>query len=155
MLDGKAHCAVDMVFPFVAWFTGKSKRFGADHDLNEMSVQFFDLEYKVLVSHREIRWVDKELLKLRSQTEELKHIFHRVSAMRCTSVMYTLKFHLFDHLVGGLKKFESMSFTDAALFEHSDVPAKHHIPNEILTAVDEKTRDCAEYGKRGVKDGRN
>lgn len=61
---------------------------------------------------------------LRSEITELKRVFEGEFASQCVSSLYTLKFHLLNHFLDDLERFESLSFTDAAPFEHFEVLLK-------------------------------
>lgn len=73
---------------------------------------------KVLVDYRGAQLVEEELSGLRYEIEEYKRPVHRVPALHCTSGLYMVRCHLQDHLVQDLERFESMSCTDEASFEH-------------------------------------
>lgn len=113
-----------MVFPFVASLTDRSNTFEASIDRIEMMVHYIDSWNKLLVDHKKVQWVEEGLSKLRSLTKELKHTSESVFAPHCTSVMYSFKFHLPNHLVLDSKRFGSKSFTDAASFKHFEMLTK-------------------------------
>lgn len=71
----KNHYVADMVSPFVASFTESSVGLEANRDLTRISVQYVDIITKMLVHHREMQWVERELSKLQSETEEFKSFF--------------------------------------------------------------------------------
>lgn len=84
-VGGEELYAVDMVFPFVASLTDRSMGFEANGDLTQMIVQCTDIVTEILVHHREARWVEIALPRLRSETEGLKLVARRVFALHCTA----------------------------------------------------------------------
>lgn len=52
------------------------------------------------------------------ETKAFKSVDRRVYAAQCRSGVCTLEVHFSSHLFKDLKRFSSISFTDAALFEH-------------------------------------
>lgn len=88
MLGGKDHYAIDMVFLFVALFTDRSNGSEANCDLTRVNVQYIDTENKMVVDRREVRRVERELVQLRSEIEDLKRAVRKAFAPHCTSGLY-------------------------------------------------------------------
>lgn len=89
-----------------------------------MNVQYLDIKNKVVEDRGEVRWVEKKLSRLGSDTEKSKRFDQRRSAPHSTSVLYNLRFDLLNHLVKDLERSGSLSCTDAATLEHFDVLAR-------------------------------
>lgn len=107
-----------MVFPFVASIFDGSAAFEANYDMTQINVQYLGTVKKVLVDHREVQCVQKELSRLWSETGKIKLAFQKVFAKYCRSGLYNLKFGLLDHLVKDVERFEIISFTGAAPLDH-------------------------------------
>lgn len=65
--------------------------------------------------------VDGGVMKITSEIEQFRRIVERVFASHYPFGLYTLQFHLLDHLVEDLEKFASISFTDPRPFEHFNI----------------------------------
>lgn len=140
MLEGKDYYAVDMVFPFVAAFIDRSLGFEEKCELTRMNVLYIEIINKVLVDHRDRRWREGELLRLRGEIREFKSVVEGAFASHCPSGLYTLKYHLLDHLVEDLERFGSISFMDAGPFEHFNVVIKQSYrmtSRRLTTRMDE------------------
>lgn len=105
MLEGKKHYSVNTVFPFVASFIDGSIRLEANDDLTSVNVLCTDTVNKVLVDHRDVRWVRGRHSRLKFEIKEFKRVFQKVFVPRCTSGSHTLQFHVLDHLVADLERF--------------------------------------------------
>lgn len=67
-----------------------------------MILEYIDTVSKKLEDHRENRWVEGELSKLLSVTEEFKRVPQRLFVPHSMSGWYTIKFQLrlFDRVLG-------------------------------------------------------
>lgn len=91
-----------------------------------------------------MQWVVKELSTLRFEIKNLKRFVQNSFAPHRTSGLCTLKHHLVDQLVEGLERFKSMSFTDAASFEHFNVQIKQlsgTMSQRLSTRMQETTQN--------------
>lgn len=78
----------------------------------------------MLVSHSKVRWVERKLSKLWSETKMFKRAVQTFLPVHCTSRLHNLEFLLPDHSVRYLGSFSSILFTGTAPFEHFGVPAR-------------------------------
>lgn len=65
-----------------------------------------------------------KMSELQCRIEEFKKLLVRTFYERCKSVLYTLKFHLRDHVVDSLRGFRTLSVLDVSLFEQNNVHTK-------------------------------
>lgn len=158
VLKGTDDFAVDMVFPFSASFIDRCMGIGASCDFTQMNVQCADIVTKVPVDHREVRWKERKLSKLRSQTEKFKRVITRVAAPHCTSGLYTLSLSFFNHLVRDLDRSGSKQPTDVASFKLFNVSIRQpyrKTSQKISARVEETTQDmksaCAECKELSIE----
>lgn len=85
---------------------------------------YTEMVLDVLLDQRGGGLVKNELVRLRSGIWKLQSVVERTFAAQCSSGSFTLKSHIRDHLLHDSEKFESLSFMDAGLFEHSNVLMK-------------------------------
>lgn len=64
------------------------------------------------------------MVLLRKGLRELKGRTACVFVIRCKSGLFTMKFHLSDHLSEDLDKVRSVSFLDASAYEHVSIVFK-------------------------------
>lgn len=65
-----------------------------------------------------MHWPVREPSKSQSKNAKLKRISQTAFALRCRLDLYTLKFHLSDHPLEDLERFENVSFIDAMHLKH-------------------------------------
>lgn len=114
-----------MAFSFTAFFNDKSLHFEERCKLTRMSVQYIKILNKVLVDHSDEIWNKGELMTLRSEIEEVKRVAVRILASNCSTGLYSIKFHPWNHLMEELQELETIYFTDATPYEHFNVLTKH------------------------------
>lgn len=77
MLERTDHYAVDIVLPSVESLTDRSTGSEANCRQNQMILQCIDSVIEMLMDPREVRRVERELLRLRSQIEHLRRVFQK------------------------------------------------------------------------------
>lgn len=118
MLKGKICYGADMIFPFFALPVDRSFGLQAHCEKNEMTLQYTDITTRERVDCWSVYWSEWTLLALWSETEGHNRVVHKVYALHCLFGFFALLFHLVGHLLDELEWLESISFTEARLFEH-------------------------------------
>ena len=142
MLEGKDYRNVDFVFPFVAAFIDRITQ-ESNGDLTTIHVL-----YSELLRHLSSVVYNKGLTKSRLQTlrtlvQSLKKNSNDFFSRFVEKGLYTLKFHLLDHLPEDIEKYASLSFTDASPFEQYNAVLKQfyrQTSKRIGTALDETVK---------------
>lgn len=76
---------------------------------------------KLLFDHNRIVCTVDELASLQPEISKVKTVVERMFGPHCPSALFTLTFHLLHHVKADLERFGSLSFRNAASFEHFSV----------------------------------
>ncbi len=124
MLEGKDYRNVDYVFPFICSFIDKITQ------QDSASLTSIHVKYSSLLHQLESE-IDSKGLTLR-RLQSLRRTIHDLKTSTSNFFkayvqhgLFTLKFHLLDHLADDLKKFSSLSYLDASPFEQYNAVLKH------------------------------
>lgn len=112
-----------MVFPFIAAFIDRVTGYGASPVHTSILVSYSDI-VNDFVTDSKTGWSISELADLRSAIANLKT--QMVAAHKGTSPtgLFSLKFHLLDHLCDDLEMFKIVAFLDASPFESYNILIK-------------------------------
>lgn len=123
-MDERSYYAVDKVVLFVASFVDRSFGFVERCSWKRVNVFYAKKVKKLLFDHNGEAWAAEERAGLRLETLRLNTDLERLFTPHCLSGLYALSFYLSDHVVEDLERFESLSFTVAAPFEHYNLFSK-------------------------------
>lgn len=87
-------------------------------DFSWLNALYTGMLHNVLFDHRDRSWVEGELMSLRSKIWEFRIVVENMFVLHCSSKIFTLSFHLFDHAVENLDRIGSFQFGIAGLVEH-------------------------------------
>ena len=139
MLEGKDYRNVDFVFPFIAAFIDRITQ-ETKADLTSIHVLYSDLLHHLSVEVDNKGLNKPRLERLRKLVQSLKKSSSEFFSRFVDKGLYTLKFHLLDHLPEDIEKYASLSFTDASPFEQYNAVLKQfyrQTSKRIGTALDE------------------
>ena len=125
MLEGKDYRNLDYVFPFVAAFIDRVT--GCEEGgITTVHTVYSNLPF-ILFTEVEQHGVSHiEGLKIGALIKRLKKECKRVFDPYVQKGLYTLKFHLLDHLVEDLLKYGSLDYLSAGPYEYYNTVVKKH-----------------------------
>lgn len=125
MLEGKDYKTLDYVFPFVAAFVDRIT--GCQRDgITAVHTLYSEL-LKILFDDVETYGLgNDEADKVEYMIDHLKKECKKVFGPYVEKGMYTLKFHLLDHLVPDLKRYGSLDVLDGGPYEYFNTVVKLH-----------------------------
>ena len=146
MLEGKDFRKLDTVFPFVASFVDTVT--GSDSG----AITNVHTQYTEII--RDLEMIDKTtgvtkviLGVLSSKIESFKRQTVQLFEPYVDTGLFTLKFHLLDHLVEDLSKFTSLDFLNAGPYEYYNTKIKQSYrktSKRKATAMDETVKNINE-----------
>ena len=146
MLEGKDYRNLDTVFPFVASFldTVTGSKSG---DLTTVHTLYTELVRTLEVIDKRTGVTQEILQVLATKIERFKHQTVKLFEPYVDNGLFTLKFHLLDHLVEDLSKFASLDFLSAGPYEYYNTKIKksyRKTSKRRATAMEETVKDLGE-----------
>jgi len=124
MLEGKNYRAVDMVFPFLAAFFDRAVGFSQDPSFTALNTMYTDIMVCVLHDYPRSGISSEDVEDLGNRVLQFKEAVIAFFGDYCDKGVFTLKFHLLDHMVDDLRRFGSLSVLDASAYEHFNTDIK-------------------------------
>lgn len=125
MLEGKDYRNLDYVFPFVAAFIDRVT--GCEEGgITTVHTVYSYLLFRLFTEVEQHGISHIEALKIRASIKRLKKECKRVFDPYVQKGLYTLKFHLLDHLVEDLLKYGSLDYLNAGPYEYYNTVVKKH-----------------------------
>lgn len=125
MLEGKDYRNLDYVFPFVAAFVDRIS--GCEEGgITAVHTLYSNLLFKLFteIENDGISYI--ELRKIEALVRRLKKECKRLFDPYVKKGLYTLKFHLLDHLVEDLGKYGSLDYLNGGPYEYFNAVVKQH-----------------------------
>jgi len=147
MLEGKDYKTVDYVFPFIAAFIDRITQ-EQDGKLSSIHILYSELLQHLFVEIDRYGLTEKKLSVLRNKVSTLKEKASSFFSKYVERGLYTLKFHLLDHLVDDIEKYSSLAYLDAGPYEHYNAVIKQFYrktSKRLNTALDETVRRMDQY----------
>lgn len=127
MLEGKDYSNIDMVFPFIAAFLDRVLGYADNQQLTMIHSLYSDVVNMVMyntpdweLQHENVNHLEQKVRMLKRSAKELFEHLEEVN-------LFTLKFHMLDHVSNDLYKFGILSFLDASAYEHFNFTIKKFI----------------------------
>ena len=127
MLEGKDYHQLDMVFPFVAAFIDRASRRTIEAPLTSVCTAYSDLLNTLMFTKQRGGFSKEDIRKLSDEVLSFKKKATDVLGNLDDINLFTLKFHLLDHLCNDLARFGDLSLLDASPFEHFNYVIKSFI----------------------------
>lgn len=124
MLEGRDYKGLDKVFPFVAAFIDRCTGHERTAPMTRVHTMYSEIVNEVTGDGEYKIRSEEELVKLEERVKEFKRELVERFDDHCESGLYTLKFHLLDHMVEDIRKFGTLSVLDGSPFEHFNVHIK-------------------------------
>ena len=124
MLEGKDFKNLDYVFPFIAAYVDRFRDKPNDPSLTVINAMYSDLLFKLFHTVQLYGMSQSDLKEIESHVCELKKKAKEVFSPIVQRGLYTLKFHLLDHLVTDLERYTSLDFLDASPYEYYNTHIK-------------------------------
>lgn len=86
-------------------------------DLTLMNVLCTELVNEMTFDQKNSGWVTCKVVRLQSEIRKFKSVDEKTFAAHCSFGLFTLKYHLLEHLLDDLERFGRLSFVDAGRFE--------------------------------------
>lgn len=140
MLEGKNYRSVDLVFPFLMGFLDRVLGFQETPTLTKMHTTYTDLMVHCLHDAQTTGWTAKSILTVAENITSMKKMIVSQYGPHSTTGLYTLKFHLLDHLPEDISRFGSLSMLDASPYEHFNTVIKNayrQTSQRLVTRMDE------------------
>ena len=140
MLEGNDLKCVDMVFPFVTAFVDRVLCMENEGSLTRISSTYSDIMVSVLFDQPRLGWTPEEMAKLSTTVQEWKKLVVEFFGAYCETGLFTLKFHMLDHMVTDIRKFGTLSVLSASQFEHFNTDIKKAVrqtSQRVSTRMDE------------------
>ena len=123
MLEGKDYKTVDFVFPFIAAFIDRITQ-EKSCVLTSIHVSYSELIHLLNVGIDREGLTKRKLSTLRNMVRNLKEKASSFFSNYVEKGLYTLKFHLLDHLAEDVEKHSSLAYLDAGPYEHYNAVVK-------------------------------
>lgn len=118
MMEERNYYAVDRVFSFGAALTNGGLGLAESCDFTRMKVLFTEVVNKALTGQRGGGWVERELVRLRSNIWKLKSVVAKTFAPHCSPSLFTLRLLLLKHPEGNKESFGNLLLMDAGPIDH-------------------------------------
>jgi hypothetical protein len=125
MLEGKDYRNLDYVFPFVAAFIDRVSGL-QEEGITTVHTVYSNLLFKLFVEVEQYGMSNIQALKIAALIRRLKKECKRVFDPYVNKGLYTLKFHLLDHLVEDIMKYGSLDYLSAGPYEYFNTVVKKH-----------------------------
>lgn len=99
MTKERNYCSVGSLFPFAAGFIDESLGCVDKRDVTRMSMLDTEMMNKMLLDQSGSAWVEKELVRLRSEIQKLKSVVRKRFAPQRSSGLVKLTFHPLNRIV--------------------------------------------------------
>ena len=143
MLEGKDYRNLDTVFPFVASFLDTATG-STTGDLTEVHTLYIELVRYLEFIDKNSGVTDEILKALTTKLGTFKGKTVKLFEPYVDTGLFTLKFHLLDHLVEDLSKFTSLDFLSAGPYEYYNTKIKQSYrktSKRRATAMEETVND--------------
>lgn len=159
--------SVIKLFPCVAAFIDWSTEHKKTPPLTRVQTNYSEIVADVMGDMGQWAWSNKGIMNLEGRVKVLKRVLIETFDERCDSELYTLKYHVLDHMLEGIQNFGTLSFLESILYEHLNVHTKqvYRITSqrtqtrmtETVNVVNRNYERVLSYGKEevGETSGRN
>jgi len=117
MLEGKDYRNLDYVFPFVTAFIDKITGQNNNPELTEINIIYTDIVNELTRPIQKVN-LQQKCDKLRKKIKKWKDLYKAFFEKYCDEGLFTLKYHLMDHLVDDLEKYTDLSFIASSPYEY-------------------------------------
>ena len=117
MLEGKNYRALDMVFPIIVGFLERCLGFASAPVLTDLHVRYSELMLKTQFDIVESGVSPAVVAQLKEDIHNFKQEMVAVYGPHSSHGLYTLKFHLLDHLADDIGKYGNVAVIDASAYE--------------------------------------
>lgn len=115
-----------MVFLIIGAYIDHDAGFHYDADLTGVRRMYSDMVSRVVSQNYVQGWSVEELEKLRRDFRAFKHMVVNMFSSVFSSRLFTLKFHLLDHLVEDISRSGGISAMDASPYKQFNTTMKSH-----------------------------
>lgn len=127
MLEGKDYAAVDTVFPFIAAFLDRAIGCADNPALTTVHTLYSDIVNQLLYTKPERKLHGNENVVTSETIRRLKMVAKNLFEDLEDFNLFTLKFHMLDHIAEDVSRFGALNFVDASPFEHFNYVIKKFI----------------------------
>lgn len=124
MLEGKNYRSVDMVFPFISAFIDRVTGFENAADMTRVCTLYTEIMTSALYDFPRNPPDSEIISEFKKKVQYFKVLTIKTFQDFCVSGLFTLKFHLLDHMVEDMERFGSLQVLDASAFEHYNTDIK-------------------------------
>ena len=117
MLEAKNYQNMDMIFPFIAAFIDRATGLEDTAMLTHVHATY-SLLMNTLSGKQNGSFTDPEIEEIDEMVKNFKRDVVTLFEPHCDSGLFTLKFHLLDHLCTDLRCFGTLAMLDAGPYEH-------------------------------------
>lgn len=144
MLEIKDYRSSYMVFPFLLGYAVSWIGFEYNDTLIKRHVQYTELITRMMSDNYSNVWYRKDLDDLQHSVSFFKKAVWALFGTNCDYGTNILKFHLLDHLVNELERFETIHALDASPYDHYNFMVKQvylSTSNQLQTTTHETVRN--------------
>jgi len=124
MLEGKNFRSIDLVFPFIASFIDRALGFQGNPVITTVKTMHTEVMVTCLHDFPRKGVSEVDLQDFEKKIYNFKKTVMQFYGKYCEKGLFTLKFHLLDHMVEDMRKFGTLSVLDASAYEHFNTDIK-------------------------------
>lgn len=133
MLEEKDYLYVDLGFPFVSAFTDRCLGRNESHEQTTAHTKYTDLMKSVRFPENDGSGGPVTGALVDDLATEIKKLVVKTFVDHTEKGLFTLKFHLLDHLAEDITRFGSLPSLDATAFEHLNITIRKSYRTNYLS----------------------